>query len=183
VPSFPSRQESARKSRAPPPQTPPADFRTPLLARPAKQISCLLHEKPAILPGSTLPPPPGSVQSCESLLRSSGDSVDYGVSDHHRRHMSTAPGRIMGKPFGKALRRGLSGRVADHPRAISAVGILFPGPDMQGMEHRPVPTLDPMELCRTKIRGREQKQQTWKRPLTAGIGLWCAGEYRRRGKS
>src|SRR5947207_6902604 len=59
-------------------------FPYPLLARPAKQISCLLHEKLAILRGSTLPPPPGSVQSCESLLRSSGDSVDYGVSDHHR---------------------------------------------------------------------------------------------------
>src|ERR1700719_4278804 len=76
VPSFPSRQESARKSRVPPPQTPPAvpasasDFRTPLLARPAKHISCLLHEKPAILRGSTLPPPPGSGQSCESLPRS-----------------------------------------------------------------------------------------------------------------
>src|SRR6266487_662806 len=90
VPSFPSRQESAGKSRAPPPQTLPAasaqasDFRSLLLARPAKQISCLLHEKPAILRGSTLPPPPGSVQSCESLQRSSGDSVDYGVSDHHR---------------------------------------------------------------------------------------------------
>src|SRR6266403_2125646 len=51
---------------------------------PAKQISCLLHEKPAIRRGSTLPPPPGSVQSCKSLLRSSGDSVDYVVSDHHR---------------------------------------------------------------------------------------------------
>ena len=48
--------------------------------------------------------------------------------------MSTAPGRIMGKPSIKALRKRLSGRVADHPgktRAISAVGILFPGPDMQ----------------------------------------------------
>src|SRR5213078_5401131 len=50
VPFFPSRQESAGKSRAPPPQTPPAasaqasDFRSPLLARPAKQISCLLLE-------------------------------------------------------------------------------------------------------------------------------------------
>src|SRR5207249_7171792 len=50
------------------------------------------------------------------------------------RHMSTAPGRIMGKPSVKALRKRLSGRVADHPdktRAISAVGILFPGPDTQ----------------------------------------------------
>src|SRR6266404_3216356 len=42
VPSFPRRQESAGKSRAPPPQTQPAapaqasDFRSPLLARPAK---------------------------------------------------------------------------------------------------------------------------------------------------
>src|SRR6266567_5506615 len=50
IPSFPSRPESARKSRAPPPQTPPAapaltsDFRSRLLARPAKQISSLLHE-------------------------------------------------------------------------------------------------------------------------------------------
>src|SRR5438132_3609549 len=62
VPSFPSRQESAGKSRAPPPQTPPCcssvsiRFPYPLLARPAKQISCLLHEKPATLRGSTLPP-------------------------------------------------------------------------------------------------------------------------------
>ena len=66
--------------------------------------------------------------------------------------MSTAPGRIMGKPSVKASRKGLSGRVADHPdktRAISAVGILFPGPDMQGVEHRPVYALDPMELKRT----------------------------------
>src|SRR6202035_6082603 len=31
------------------------------------------------------------------------------------RHMSTAPGRIMGKPSVKALRKRLSGRVADHP--------------------------------------------------------------------
>ena len=46
----------------------------PLLARPAKQISCLLLEKPAILHESTLPRPPGSGQSCENLLRSSGDS-------------------------------------------------------------------------------------------------------------
>src|SRR5438876_11194934 len=34
----------------------------PLLARPAKQIACLLHEKLAILRGSTLPRPPGSAQ-------------------------------------------------------------------------------------------------------------------------
>src|SRR5438477_3495471 len=45
APSFPSRQESAGKSRVPPPQTPPAasaqasDFRSLLLARPANQIS------------------------------------------------------------------------------------------------------------------------------------------------
>jgi hypothetical protein len=66
--------------------------------------------------------------------------------------MSTAPGRIMGKPSVKALRKRLSGRVANHAdktRAISAVGILFPGPDMQGVEHRPVRALDPMELKRT----------------------------------
>src|SRR5207237_9378345 len=75
VPSFPSRQESAGKSRAPPPQTPPAapaqasDFRSPLLARPAKQISCLLLEKPAILHEGTLPRPPGSGQPCQNLLR------------------------------------------------------------------------------------------------------------------
>src|SRR6266550_3471678 len=62
VPSFPSRPESARKSRAPPPQNAACcssvsiRFPYPLLARPAKQISCLLHEKPAILRGSTLPP-------------------------------------------------------------------------------------------------------------------------------
>jgi hypothetical protein len=63
--------------------------------------------------------------------------------------MSTAPGRIMGNPSVKALRKRLSGRVADHPdktRAISAVGITFSGPDMQGVEHRPVPARDPMEL-------------------------------------
>src|SRR5262245_39849044 len=80
VPSFQSRQESARKSRAPLSQTPPAapaqasDFRSLLPARPAKQISCLLLEKPAILHESTLPPPPGSGQSCENLLRSLVDS-------------------------------------------------------------------------------------------------------------
>ncbi len=37
----------------------------------------------------------------------------------------------------------------DKTRAISAVGILFPGPGMQGVEHRPVRALDPMELTRT----------------------------------
>lgn len=36
-------------------------------------------EKPAILRGSALPSSPGSGQSCESLLRSLGDSIDYGV--------------------------------------------------------------------------------------------------------
>src|SRR5207253_2300800 len=111
VPSFPSRQESAGKSRAPPPQTPPAapaqasDFRTPLLARPAKQISCLLHEKPAILRGSTLPPPPGSAQSCESLLRSSGDSVDYGVSDSiaYSSPLPTMPFSDSSAPFKRSI--------------------------------------------------------------------------------
>jgi hypothetical protein len=66
--------------------------------------------------------------------------------------MSTAPGRIMGKPSVKALRKRLSGRVANHSdktRATSAVGIFLPGPDMQGVEHRPVRALDPMELKRT----------------------------------
>jgi hypothetical protein len=66
--------------------------------------------------------------------------------------MSTAPGRIMGKLSVKTLTKKLSGRVADHPdktRAISAVRILFPGPDMQGVEHRQVRALDPTELKRT----------------------------------
>jgi hypothetical protein len=66
--------------------------------------------------------------------------------------MSTAPGQIMRKPSVKALRKRLSGRVAAHldkTRAINAVGILFPGPDMHGVEHRPVRALDPMELKRT----------------------------------
>jgi hypothetical protein len=43
-------------------------------------------------------------------------------------------------------------RVADHldkTRAISTVGSLFPGPEMQGVVHRPVRALDPMELKRT----------------------------------
>ena len=58
----------------------------------------------------------------------------------------------MRKPSVKALREKLSGRVADHldkTRAIRAVGILFPGPEMQSVEHRPVRALDPMELKRT----------------------------------
>ena len=58
----------------------------------------------------------------------------------------------MRKPSVKAWRKRLSDRVADHPdktRAISAVGILFSGPDLQGVEHRPVRALDPMELKRT----------------------------------
>jgi hypothetical protein len=66
--------------------------------------------------------------------------------------MSTAPGRIMGKPSVRALRKKLSGRAVDHldkTRAISVVGILFPGPDMQGVKHRPVCALDPMDLKRT----------------------------------
>jgi hypothetical protein len=40
----------------------------------------------------------------------------------------------MRKPSVKALRKKLSGTVADHldkTRAIRAVGILFPGPEMQ----------------------------------------------------
>src|SRR5436189_5448713 len=74
-------------------------FPYPLLARPPKQISCLLHEKPAILRGSTLPPPLGSVQSYESLLRSSGDSVDYGVSDHHRTAYVYCSGPNHGQTF------------------------------------------------------------------------------------
>src|SRR5579864_5516503 len=82
VPSFPSHRQSAGKSQAPPPQRSPesqalaSGFRSLLLARPAKRISCLQHEKPAILRGSTLRPPLGSVQSCESLLRSSDDSPE-----------------------------------------------------------------------------------------------------------
>ena len=89
--------------------------------------------------------------------------------------MSTAPGRIMGKPSVKALRKKLSGRVVDHldkTRAISVVGIPFPGPDMQGMEHRPVRALDPMELMRTDplrllIRGLLLLLQ-WPRGLRGG---------------
>src|SRR5207244_2357618 len=71
----------------------------PLLARPAKQISCLLHEKLAILRGSTLPRPPGSAQSCESLLRSLGDSLDYGVSDHYRTAYVYCSGPNHGQTF------------------------------------------------------------------------------------
>src|ERR1700737_1438748 len=66
--------------------------------------------------------------------------------------MSTASGRIICKPSVKALRKRLSGRVADHPdktRATSAVGILFLGPDIQAVEYRPVRALDPIELKRT----------------------------------
>src|SRR2546425_10129962 len=74
-------------------------FPYPLLARPAKQISRLLHEKPAILRGSTLPPPPGPVQSCENLLQSSGDSLDYGVSDHHRTAYVYCSGPNHGQTF------------------------------------------------------------------------------------
>src|SRR5205807_2273909 len=80
VPSFPSRQESAGKSREPPPKTLPAapakasDFRSPLPATRAKQISYRLHEKPAIPREGTPPRLPGSGQSCENLLRSCGDS-------------------------------------------------------------------------------------------------------------
>src|SRR5437899_8348482 len=73
-------------------------FPYPLLARPAKQISCLLHEKPAILRGSTLPPSRLG-QYCESLLRSSGDSVDYGVSDHHRTPYVYCSGPNHGQTF------------------------------------------------------------------------------------
>src|SRR5580704_15267326 len=36
-------------------------------------------------------------------------------SDHHRRHMSTAPGRIMGKPSVKSLRECFKGSVDDPP--------------------------------------------------------------------
>jgi hypothetical protein len=45
----------------------------------------------------------------------------------------------------KVLRKEFPGRFADHPdktSAISAVGIFFPGPDMQGVEHRPVCAFD-----------------------------------------
>src|SRR3984893_18718431 len=105
VPFFPSRQESAGKSRAPPPQTLPgaaaeaSDCRSPLLATRAKQISYLLHEKPGIPREGTLPRLPGSGQSCENLLRSCGDShsserVSYLTISGW--HMSTARGRITG---------------------------------------------------------------------------------------
>jgi hypothetical protein len=81
VPSFPSRQELARKSPALPLPRPPAapaqasDFRSPRLVRPAKQISCLLHGKPATRRESTLRRPPGSVQSSENLLWSSATQM------------------------------------------------------------------------------------------------------------
>src|SRR5437879_3512284 len=74
VPSFPSRRESAGKSRATPPQTPPAapaqasDFRTPACEAseanfppPTRKVG-----NPAWEYSST---PPGPVQSCESLGR------------------------------------------------------------------------------------------------------------------
>src|SRR5207247_8140526 len=43
--------------------------------------------------------PPGSVQSCENLLRSSGDSLDYGVSDHHRTAYVYCSGPNHGQTF------------------------------------------------------------------------------------
>src|SRR5260370_37311953 len=71
----------------------------------------MLREKPAILRGSTLPLTLGSMHSCESLLRSSHDSVDYRVSDYHRTASVYCSGiRIMGNPSVKALRKRLSGR-------------------------------------------------------------------------
>ena len=120
-PSFPSRQESAGKSQVPPPQTMPA--------APAKhQISvalCLRRE------GSKFPASyTKSRQSCVGVLFHPlqaqcnpakvcrghwllGDSVDYGVSDHHRTAYVYRSGSIMGKPSVKALRTRPSGRVAD----------------------------------------------------------------------
>jgi hypothetical protein len=57
----------------------------------------------------------------------------------------------MGKPSVKALRKSFREELSTHldkTRAISAVGILFPGPDMLGVEHRPVRALDPLELMK-----------------------------------
>ena len=72
------------------------DLIRPLLARRAKQISYLPHEKPAIPRESTLPRLPGSEQSCENLLRSCGDShsserVSY-LTISSAWHVSTARG-------------------------------------------------------------------------------------------
>jgi len=101
VPIFPpAARKSARKSRGASStkrrlllQRKHQIFRNPLLARPAKQISCLLHEKQAILRGEySFRPLQAQWQSCESLLRSSGDSVDYGVICPSDGHMSNAPG-------------------------------------------------------------------------------------------
>jgi hypothetical protein len=96
-PSFPNRQESAGKSRATPPQTPPAarasasDFRTPSLAKPAKQISCRLHETPVAPRGNTLRRLLGSVQSCENLLVS---WRHVGSSDHRQTAQVCRPDRV-----------------------------------------------------------------------------------------
>src|SRR2546428_14084308 len=66
-----------------------------------QEIWCasILHEKPAIPREGTLPRLPGSVQSCENLLRSCGDShsserVSYLTISGW--HVSTARGRITG---------------------------------------------------------------------------------------
>src|SRR5215469_13033649 len=59
------------------------DFPIPTACEASEADFLAPTEKPAVLCGSTLPPPPGSVQSSESLLRASGDSADYRVSDHH----------------------------------------------------------------------------------------------------
>src|SRR2546421_12912031 len=65
--------------------------------------------------------------------------------------MSTAPGRILGKPSVKALRKRLSGRVAaiQIKLARSAPAEFSFQAQTCSVEHRPVRALDPMELRRT----------------------------------
>ncbi len=70
-----------------------SDFHSTLLARPAKQISSVLRERPGSPPESTLSRPSSSAQSCESLLRSS--------SDFYAREYLT----IFGLQLASALRR------------------------------------------------------------------------------
>jgi hypothetical protein len=41
--------------------------------------------------------------------------------------MSTAPGQIMGKPSVKALRKRLSGRIADKPRTENVIAAITSG--------------------------------------------------------
>jgi len=72
---LPSLQESAGKSRAPPPETPlllsvKHQISVPSLARPAKQISCLLQRKAAIPALESLHPLQAQCTTAKACLRS-----------------------------------------------------------------------------------------------------------------